>query len=104
MTETLCVLLWAHPGQLDALAAYEDAVLELVPAHGGRVLSRVRRLVADDGGTPAADGQPHEVQVIEIPDDDALAAYLADPRRTALTADRDRAVARTEILRTARVV
>ena len=39
---TLCVLLWARAGEADALIAYEDAVLQLVATHGGRVLQRAR--------------------------------------------------------------
>ena len=42
MSLTLCVLLWARPGAADALAAYEDQVLNLVPKHGGQVLQRAR--------------------------------------------------------------
>ena len=34
-----------------------------------------------------------------MPDDDALAAYMADPARVALADVRDRVVARTEIVR-----
>jgi uncharacterized protein (DUF1330 family) len=90
MPRTLCVLLWPHPGAQAALAAYEDQVLRLVPEHGGRVLQRARA-----SGT---DGQPAEIQLLEFPSAAALDAYTADPRRTALAADRDQAVARTEII------
>lgn len=90
MPSTLCVLLWAHPDAEAALAAYEDAVLRLVPDHGGRVVLRARN--------SGAEGQPAEIQVIEFPSAAALDAYMGDPRRTALAADRDRAVARTEII------
>ncbi|UKJ64711.1 hypothetical protein H1Q78_04745 [Cellulosimicrobium cellulans] len=92
MPITLCVLLWPTEGNADLLSEYEDGVLALVPAHGGRVLSRVRALPGQDATLPT------EVQVIEMPDDDALAAYLADPARVALAEVRDRAVARTDIL------
>jgi len=90
---TLCVLLWPTEGSADLLSEYEDDVLALVPAHGGRVLSRVRALPGQDPSLPT------EVQVIEMPGDDALAAYLADPARVALGAVRDRAVARTDTVR-----
>jgi len=93
----LCVLLWAAPGQADLLTSYESEVLALVPRHGGRVVSRVRSL---DG---ASVDDPTEVQVIEMPDEDALAAYMADPERTARLDVRDRAIARTQILRVAPV-
>ena len=106
MPSTLCVLLWAHPGAEAALAAYEDTVLRLVPDHGGRVVLRARssealRARSSEAlraGGSGADGQPAEIQVIEFPSAAALDAYLGDPRRTALAADRDRAVARTEVI------
>lgn len=86
---TLCCLLWAVPGQERAMTAYEDDVLALVPEHGGRVLHRV----VGDG----ADGHPHEVQAYAFPSQDAVDAYIADPRRVALADVRDRVVARTEL-------
>lgn len=85
----LCCLLWAQPGQEAGLTAYEDKVLELVPEHGGTVLQRA----ASDG----ADGRPHEVQLYRFAGQRELDGYLADPRRTALTQQRDRVVARTEV-------
>jgi hypothetical protein len=85
----LCCLLWAQPGQESGLAAYEDKVLALVPEHGGAVLQRA----ASDG----ADGRPHEVQLYRFAGQRELDGYLSDPRRTALTAERDRVVARTEL-------
>jgi uncharacterized protein (DUF1330 family) len=91
MPLTLCCLLWAHPGQESALVEYEDRVLALIPDHGARVLSRVR----SDG----ADGHPLEVQVFTFPSQQSLDSYLDDERRTALAADRDAAVARTELFR-----
>jgi len=86
---TLCCLLWAVPGQEDALTRYEDAVLALLPDHDGRLLQRVL-------GT-GADGHPHEVQVVGFADRTGLDGYLADPRRTDLADERDRAVARTDV-------
>jgi uncharacterized protein (DUF1330 family) len=93
MPITLCVLLWPTEGNADLLSEYEDDVLALVPVHGGRVLSRVRALPGQDAALPT------EVQVIEMPDDDALAAYMSDPARAALADVRDRAVARTDVVR-----
>ncbi len=37
--------------------------------------------------------------MLEFPSEEALEAYLADPRRAALADRRERAVARTEVLR-----
>jgi hypothetical protein len=87
----LCVLLWAHPGHEDGLVAYEDRVLALVPAHGGTVLERAR--------SSGEAGHPLEVQFYRFPSEAALQAYLADDRRVALAAERDRVVSRTELMR-----
>ncbi|WP_091036984.1 DUF1330 domain-containing protein [Glycomyces harbinensis] len=83
----LCCLLRARPGAEQEMTAYEDKVLALVPEHGGEVVSRV----IGDG----ADGHPHEVQVHRFPDQAAIDAYMADPRRLALAGERDRTVAET---------
>jgi uncharacterized protein (DUF1330 family) len=90
MSLTLCVLLWAQPGARDALVAYEDRVLDLVPGHGGRVLQRARG--------NGADGQPLEIQLLEFPSTAALDDYMSDGRRLALADDRDRAIARTQVI------
>jgi uncharacterized protein (DUF1330 family) len=90
MSLTLCVLLWAHPGTEDALTIYEDAVLALVSQHGGRVLQRAR--------SSGADEQPLEIQLLEFPSAKALNDYMTDGRRTTLADERDRAVARTQVI------
>ena len=87
----LTAILWANPGQEKLLVEYEDAVLALIPKHGGRVIERVRAEQPGDG--------PYEVQLIELPDDDALAEYMIDPVRLALSDKHARAIARTEVLR-----
>jgi uncharacterized protein (DUF1330 family) len=87
----LCVLLWARLGKEHDLTVYEDRVLALLPAHGARVRQRVRPL--------SALGEPTEVQLLEFPSEEALDAYMTDVRRTALAADREAAVERSEVLR-----
>jgi len=91
MAVTLCVLLWAREGRREDLISYEDRVLRFVPDHGGRVLERAR--------TAGEGGQPLEVQLVQFPAEDALAAYMDDERRRALGGDRDAAIERTEVLR-----
>lgn len=86
---TLCCLLWASPGNEADLSAYEDTVLELLVGHGAKI---VQRAVSD-----GADGRPHEVQFYRFGSQAHLDGYLTDPRRTALAAERDRVVARTEL-------
>ena len=90
-----CVLLWARPGMAAALSAYEDKVLRLVAEHGGRVLERGTVLPGSqhDGEPPA------EVQFLEMPSEASLVAYMNDPRRLAMAAERDAAIARTDLLR-----
>lgn len=91
------MLLWAREGQAEALIAYEDQVLALLADHGGSVLYRAR--TTGPPTQPDQTDQPLEVHLIELPSEAALERYLADERRTALAEQRERAVARTEVLR-----
>jgi len=91
MDVTLCVLLWAREGREDAAADYEDRVLTLLPDHGGRVIQRAR-------ATAGKGGEPAEVQILRFPSQAALDAFMADSRRTALAAERDAAISRTDVL------
>ena len=63
---TLCCLLWAHPGAEEALVAYEDGVLALLPDHG-----IVLDLRAVGDGTQ---GRPLETQVYRFPNQAARGA------------------------------
>lgn len=95
MTLRMCVLLWEQPGRDKDLAEFEDAVLEMVPDHGGTVVSRETVI-------ERAEGDPLEVQVLEMPDAQSVTAHLADPRRDALP-PREEIIARTQVLRVAPV-
>jgi hypothetical protein len=86
----LCVLLWAKPGQNDALVAYEDAVLKFVPDHLGVVRERVR----SEGG----DDHPLEVQLLDFPSRAHLEGFMSDTRRLSLAPYRNAAVERTEVI------
>jgi uncharacterized protein (DUF1330 family) len=88
---TLCVLLSAVPGNEQLLIDYEDRVLELLAAHGGRVLRRVRAIDARSA--------PFEVQLIEFPSEAALERFMSDPARAAMSGLRDRAVAASKVVR-----
>jgi hypothetical protein len=90
MSLTLCVLLWARPGAEDSLIAYEDHVLAIAAGHGGQVLQRAR-----GSGTG---GQPLEIQLLQFPSAHMLDAFMGDDRRRALAGDRDRAIAKTEVI------
>ncbi|ALG86820.1 hypothetical protein ACH46_11570 [Gordonia phthalatica] len=71
------------------MAEYEDLVLGLLPEHGGKILARAIG--------PGLDGTPHETQFIRLPSQDALDAYLGDPRRDEFSAQRDRLIKRTVV-------
>jgi hypothetical protein len=86
----MCVLLWANIGQRDALARYEDAVLALLPDHGGRVVRRVP--------TVPGEGEPDEIQFLEFGSTGDIDSFMADTRRTVLERDRAAAISRTEVL------
>ena len=90
MSLTLCVLLWAHSDAEDALIAHEDEVLSFVAEHGGRVLQRAR--------SAGSSGDPLKIQLLEFPSAAAVDDYIADGRRTLRTDERDRAIARTEVI------
>jgi uncharacterized protein (DUF1330 family) len=91
MSITLCVLLWAREGREQALFAYEDLVLQLVPDHGGAVVQRAR--------SSGSNGQPLEIHVLVFPSEQKLSEYMTDDRRVALAENRDQAIARTEVIR-----
>jgi uncharacterized protein (DUF1330 family) len=89
MAVLVSVLLWARPGGENLLFEYENQVLALLDRHRGRLLSRVR----------AIDGGPREIHLIEFATDQALVDYQNDPDRLALSAMRDQAIERTEVIR-----
>lgn len=45
-----------------------------------------------------ADGQPDEIQLLEFPSMAALDNYMTDGRRLSLSDERDRAIARTQVM------
>jgi GNAT superfamily N-acetyltransferase len=72
---TLVAVVSASPPHVAEANGYEDAVLALMAAHGGRVERRLR----------TADGRT-EVQVLSFADRAGVASFMADPRRAALRA------------------
>ena len=80
-------------------AEYERTVLAYWREHGGEVIAAFRPAVWADG-TRAAD----ETQLLRIPTRAQMDAYLADERRVALSAVRDRSVAKTELVMSEAIV
>jgi uncharacterized protein (DUF1330 family) len=88
MTVTICARLWAHPGGEQLLFDYENQVLALLGRHRGKVLWRGRAL----------DNGPCEIQILEFASGQALVDFQNDPERRGLTALRDQAIERTEVI------
>jgi len=82
-------MLTAHPGRLEALQAYEAAVMPILCEHGAKLTAAFRP-------EPSAKA-PDEIHWLEFPDLGALTAYRADPRVAALADQRAEAVAATEV-------
>ena len=78
MSITLAFVGHAPPETAADASAYEDEAIALFADHGGELVSRVRRRPDQDASLP------WEVHLLRFPDRDALAAYMADPRRAAL--------------------
>lgn len=83
-------MFWAHPGMESELSRYVDTVVDLEIEHGGVVLYR--------GISDASDDQPLEVHILEFPSSDMLDNFLGDERRTTMSPERDRVIARMEIM------
>lgn len=67
-----CLIARVPAAGIDAFARYEAAVLPLLAEHGAALERRMR----------TADGTT-EIHIVRFPDEAALAAYRADPRRAA---------------------
>ena len=78
MSVTYAFVGHAPPETAAQASAYEDEAIALFADHGGELLSRVRRRPDQDASLP------WEVHLFRFPSRQALAAYLADPRRHAL--------------------
>jgi uncharacterized protein (DUF1330 family) len=88
----LHVSLWAHVGQERALTEYENRVLALLADHDATLVARVSPLPAD------AEDLPTEIHIIRFSTQAAFDAFMVDPRRAAMSSERDAAVARTHIV------
>jgi len=84
-------LTWV-PGKAADGSEYERAVLRFWIEHGGDIVAAFKPLAQADGLPPA-----DEVQLLRIPTQSQLDAYLSDPRRLALAPKRAASIAVTEI-------
>ena len=84
-------LTWV-PGKAADGSEYERAVLRFWIEHGGDIVAAFKPLAQADGLPPA-----DEVQILRIPTQSQMDAYLSDPRRLALAPKRAASIAVTEI-------
>ena len=86
----LVVMLFAHPGQAEALARYEAQALPLLARHGGALVSAFE---PDAGPAP----RPDLIHAITFPSQAHFDAYRGDPDRAALQPLRDAVIARAVV-------
>jgi hypothetical protein len=91
---SLVVSLWLRTDDIAGFESFERAASGVMAKHGGRIEQVVRR--AADGAH--GDG-PFEVHVVSFPDWSSFEAYRSDPAFAALQPQRERLIARTEVLR-----
>ena len=84
-------LTWV-PGKAADGSEYEHTVLRYFVEHGGEIIAAFKPQAQADGLPPA-----DEVQILRIPTQAQLDAYLSDSRRLALSPKRAASIAVTEI-------
>ena len=84
-------LTWV-PGKAADGTDYERTVMRFWAEHGGEIIAAFKPLAQADGLPPS-----DEVQILRIPTQAQLDAYLSDPRRLALSPKRAASIALTEI-------
>ncbi|MBS1825677.1 MAG: DUF1330 domain-containing protein [Acidobacteria bacterium] len=75
-------------GDWERFEAYERKAAQILARHGARIVRAIR-----EQGAPG-----REVHVVHFPSPAALEAYRADPDTAALAAEREAAIALTELI------
>jgi len=91
-------LTWV-PGRAADGSDYERRVMRFWVEHGGEIIAAFKPQAQADGLPPA-----DEVQILRIPTQPQLDAYLSDPRRLALSPQRAASIAVTEITFSERLI
>ena len=91
-------LTWV-PGKAAEGSDYERTVMRFWVEHGGEIIAAFKPQAQADGLPPA-----DEVQLLRIPTQAQLDAYLSDPRRLALAPQRAASIAVTEITFSERLI
>ncbi len=95
----LVVRLTYVPGKAAEGSAYERTVLPYFVEHGGEIIAAFKPQAQADGLPPA-----DEIQLLRMPTQAQLDAYLSDPRRLALSPKRAASIAVTDIAISERMI
>lgn len=83
----ILIMINAGAGGLDAVRQYESKVVPIIREHGGKMLSAFKPL----------NNPPDEIHLIEFASEEALALYQKDSRVVELRAEREIAIAKTNL-------
>jgi uncharacterized protein (DUF1330 family) len=86
------VHLFGRKGVRGEFLEYEAKALEVFRRHGGEVVVAYVPMPAADGAET-----PDEIQVLRISDRKALDAFMHDPSRAAMAAEREAVIRKTEV-------
>jgi uncharacterized protein (DUF1330 family) len=86
------VHLFGRHGIRGEFLEYEAKALEVFRRHGGEVVVAYAPIPAANGAET-----PDEIQVLRISDRKAFDAFMQDPSRTAMAAERDAVIRKTEV-------
>src|SRR5690348_17307412 len=86
------VHLFGRKGVRGGFLAYETKALDVFRKHGGEVVVAYAPIPAADGAET-----PDEIQVLRIADRKAFDAFMQDPARAAMAAERDAVIRKTEV-------
>lgn len=82
--------LWVKDGRFAEFARFENKAFAIMARHGARV-------VRIEQNHQATDDVPHEVHVLDFPDNERFEAYRSDPELQALAGEREACIAKTEV-------
>ena len=92
----MTVHLFGFEGQSGGLRIYEKKALDIFKRYGGEVIVAYVP-VEMGGGREMAAETPDEIQVLRISDRAAFDAFMKDPERAGMAAERARVIRKTEV-------
>jgi hypothetical protein len=87
----LIVTIWLRTDDIAAFEEFERKAASIMRSYGGKIERAIR--------LDSAPGGPFEIHIVSFPDEGSFDGYRADPATLALASERERLIARTEIVR-----